>query len=51
MALPGAYAPANNAPRVIGGRKSPLLDKVVVLEEDLIYFGMKTPKYPIFRGK
>jgi hypothetical protein len=31
---------------------APLHDKaMVVLEENSIYYGTKTPKYPIFRGK
>jgi hypothetical protein len=32
VALPGAYAPANIALRVIGARKHPFHDKAVVLE-------------------
>jgi hypothetical protein len=32
MALPGAYAPASIALRVIGARKSPLHVRAVVLE-------------------
>jgi hypothetical protein len=34
VALPGAYTPASITFRVIGARRPPLHDKVVVLEED-----------------
>jgi hypothetical protein len=34
VALPGAYAPASIALRVIGAHKLPLHDTAVVLEED-----------------
>jgi hypothetical protein len=33
VALPGAYAPASTAIRVIGANRSPLQDKAVVLED------------------
>jgi hypothetical protein len=36
VVLPGAYAPASIAFRVIGAHKPPLHDKSVVLEEDVL---------------
>jgi hypothetical protein len=38
VALPAAYAPASIAPRVIGARRLPLHDKVVVLEEATVLY-------------
>jgi hypothetical protein len=37
VTIPGAYAPASIAFRVIGARKPPLHDKAIVLEEDKTY--------------
>jgi hypothetical protein len=43
VALPGAYAPASIALRVIGARKPPLHDKAVVLEEQLTDYLVNFP--------
>jgi hypothetical protein len=40
VALPGAYAPASIALRVIGARRPPLHDKEVVLKEERAYYKM-----------
>jgi hypothetical protein len=38
VALLGAYATASIALRIIGARKSPLPDKMAVLEEEMGYY-------------
>jgi hypothetical protein len=39
MTLPGAYAPASIAARVIGARKTPHHVKAIVLEATITYIG------------